>query len=247
MISELADPGVREPAPINMLLGASVWALIVHDGSFVNQLGIAFQPSQLGWLLFGGGVSAHTELTAVVEVADRSEAQLNRLLRRFWEIEEISVARIRTIEQERCEEIFVETHRRLPDGRFQVDIPLRDGIEQLGSSRAVALHRYRQLERRFERDPALKNQYMEAINDLLRANLMRLADRPPTSWCYHILHHAVLKKFRIVNNASCVTDRGISLNDAQLIGGKLQDDLADLIMRFRCRPVAITAVGRGQI
>lgn len=73
------------------------------------------------------------------------------------------------------------------------------------------------------------------------ADRMRMVDREPNGWCYHIPHHAVLKKFRIVNDASCITDQGISLNDVQLIGEKLQDDLADLIMRFRCRPIAITA------
>ena len=36
------------------------------------------------------------------------------------------------------------------------------------------------------------------------------------------------------------TDRGISFNDVQLKGEKLQENLADFIMRFRCHPVAVT-------
>lgn len=62
LFSEMADPDVRTPAKIDILLGAGVWALIIQDGSFLNSLGIAFQPSLLGWLMFGGGASVQTEM-----------------------------------------------------------------------------------------------------------------------------------------------------------------------------------------
>lgn len=41
---------------------------------------------------------------------------------------------------------------------------------------------------------------------------------------YFIPHHAVGKenKFRVVFNASNPTNTGVSLNDVQLVGGKLQ-------------------------
>ena len=58
---------------------------------------------------------------------------------------------------------------------------------------------------------------------------------------YYIPHHCVQKKFRVVFDASCATDNGVSLNDAQLVGAKLQDDLTTLIMRFRANKLAITA------
>lgn len=76
---------------------------------------------------------------------------------------------------------------------------------------------------------------------MLQNDQMRLVERQPEGWCYHIPHHAVTKKFRIVFDASCRTNRCISLNEVQLVGEKLQEDLAPLIMRFRCNPVAITA------
>lgn len=241
VLERLADPEAHRPAPVNVILGAGIWAAVIQDGGFTNRFGIAFQPSHLGWLIFGGGIRMCNSLVIAVTVDHESEPDLDALLRRFWEMEEISIVRARTLEQEKCEEIFMRTHRRLADGRFQVDIPLHEDISRLGSSRALALHRFRQLERRFQRDPALQEKYTVAINDLLKADQMRLADRSPGSLCYHIPHHAVLKKFRIVNDATCTTDKGMSLNEAQLVGKKLQDDLAHLIMRFRCHPVAITA------
>lgn len=238
---KLADPEAPTPAQIDMVLGAGVWAIIIQDGGYTDQQGIALQPTRLGWVIFGGGIQTRDEVTVAMATSNESETQLDTLLRRFWEPEEVEVARTRTQEQEKCEEIFMRTHLRLADGRFQVNIPLRNDIEQLASSRAIALHRFRQLERRFQRDPELKRKYSDAVAELMHANHMQLADRLPGPWCYHIPHHPVLKKFRVVNDASCLTDRGISINEVQLIGEKLQDDLANLIMRFRCHRVAVTA------
>lgn len=167
--------------------------------------------------------------------------QTDVLLRSFWELEEVSLTRTRTLEQERCEDFFVRTHRRLDNGRYEVGIPLRDDIDRLGSSRTIALQRFHQLERRFQRDPDLHLKYCEAIANLQQSAHIRLVDRAPKDICYHIPHHPVLKKFRIVFDASCRTDSGVSLNEIQLIGEKLQDDLTDLVMRFRCHPVAITS------
>lgn len=79
------------------------------------------------------------------------------------------------------------------------------------------------------------------MNDLIAANQLCEVTRAPNGWCYHIPHHSVLKKFRIVFDASCRTDLGLSLNETQLVGEKLQDDLFDLIMRFLTFRIGITA------
>lgn len=44
-----------------------------------------------------------------------------------------------------------------------------------------------------------------------------------------------------MNDASCHTDKGISLNDVQLLGPKLQMDMDDIVMRFRRHRLAICA------
>lgn len=55
---QLADPDMHKPA----ILGAGVWAIIVQDGMFTNELGIAYQPSELEWLIYGGGVKRSPRL-----------------------------------------------------------------------------------------------------------------------------------------------------------------------------------------
>jgi hypothetical protein len=64
---------------------------------------------------------------------------------------------------------------------------------------------------------------------------------------FYIPHHFVLKeestttKFRVVFDASAKLSTGISLNDAMMVGPTLQDNLTEIITRFRCHPIAFTA------
>lgn len=61
---------------------------------------------------------------------------------------------------------------------------------------------------------------------------------------YYILHQCIPKDNRIVYDASCETDKGLSLFDIQMLGSKLQKDLHETIMRFRRHKIAIYAVIR---
>lgn len=212
--NRLADPKLCTPAPFELLLGAGVWAIAISEGNRVNKSGIVLQPSRLGWLMFGGGIQTREELISACAIEASEGQSLEGILRKFWELEENSVNHLRTAAQEKCEEIFMQTHCRTHDGRYQVTIPLREDVDDLGSSRVAALRRFHQLERRFERDSELRKKYVEGIDEMLRNDQIRLVDRQPKGWCYHIPHHPVLKKFRIVFDASCRTDKNISLKSS---------------------------------
>lgn len=60
---------------------------------------------------------------------------------------------------------------------------------------------------------------------------------------YYIPHHGVItaEKFRVVFNGSMKTTSGISLNETQLVGEKLQPDLFITLMNFRKYKYGITA------
>lgn len=149
------------------------------------------------------------------------------------------------IEHELVEQIFQETHYRDEQGRFVVEIPMNPNVEELGSSRAIALKRFFMLERKFEKDEAFKQQYVEFMREYESLGHMRLATEEPLpdEPVYYIPHHGVISsgKFRVVFDGSCKTDKGISLNDAQMIGEKLQRNLFEHIMRFRRHRIGIIA------
>ncbi|XP_011865955.1 PREDICTED: uncharacterized protein LOC105560979 [Vollenhovia emeryi] len=65
----------------------------------------------------------------------------------------------------------------------------------------------------------------------------------PTYLPHHgVLHESSLTtKLRVVFDGSVRTTAGISLNDTLMIGARLQDNLIDIMLRFRLHAIAITA------
>lgn len=137
---------------------------------------------------------------------DDDEEQLATLLQRFWEVEENPAQRVRTAEQEECEQFFIDHHFRTPEGRYVTGIPLRSDINELGSSREAALQRFHALERRFEREPTLREKYVAGMNEMLEESHLREVDREPDGWHFYLSHHPVTRKFRIVFDPSCKTN-----------------------------------------
>lgn len=241
IVSKMADPEFHLPAMVHVLLGAGALADLVQ-GSVVNRLEeFAIQDSRLGYLLYGGALLHHDKPTGALLETKASNTDLTTVVERFWQLDEVPKEKIRSSEQEECERFFMKTHGRTPTGRYVVKMPLRSDIAELGSSKQVALRRFYALERRLEREPELRLAYVEGIRDMLRQGYLLEVNRPPSDWCYHIPHHAVLSKFRIVFDGSCKTDRGISINELQMKGEKLQDDLFALILKFRRHRIGITA------
>ena len=64
---------------------------------------------------------------------------------------------------------------------------------------------------------------------------------------YYTPHHGVVKesstttKLRVVFDASAKTSTGYSLNDCLMVGPKVQEDLVNILMRFRLHPVCFSA------
>ena len=79
------------------------------------------------------------------------------------------------------------------------------------------------------------------MRDEISSGYMERAWGQPAGVAYYIPHHYVTKKFRVVNDASCKTTNELSLNDIQMIGPKIQHDLADQIMRFRRHKIGVIA------
>ncbi|XP_054746186.1 uncharacterized protein LOC129250604 [Anastrepha obliqua] len=109
-------------------------------------------------------------------------------------------------------------HRRSPDGRFIVELPLKSDVP-LGASRSYAVRSLLSIEKRLARDDDLCQRYNEFMQELIDMKHMELAP-PPTDQTFYMPHHPVVKessvttKLRVVFNASAKTTTGNSLNDA---------------------------------
>lgn len=172
-------------------------------------------------------------------------------MEKFWHVEEIKQPEHHSQEEIQCEEHFVTTHSRNAEGRFVIQLPLKDGIQQLEESYEIAEKRIKSLERKLERSEQLdlKQQYHEFMHEYLKLDHMAevLTDKIKDKPAYYIPHHAVIKedsittKLRVVFDASCKTTSGRSLNDFLKTGPNLQEDLFDVIVRLRQHKYALAA------
>lgn len=250
--NELADPAYKVPGKVDVLLCAGAWATIVTDKMhriWSNGHCAIAQLTALGWIIYGHMLPYKGDrlrnLHATIDIED---ARIDQLLIKYWNADTIPRARQWTADEQRAEEIFVKTHRREANGRYTVQIPFVHDKKPLGDSAKMAKACFLSVERRLHRNPSLFAQYKAVFDDYRALKHMVLAPERPLdhSEAYHIPHHAINvadsnKKFRVVFNASAATTTGVPLNDQQLAGPRLQDDLNTIFLRFRSHQYGMTA------
>lgn len=232
----LADPEFQLSRPVDMLLGASVLFDILRSGN--KQIGedLPFlQNTELGWVIGGAVKRMKTDFAATRFISENT----SNMLCRDW-----------TEEDALCEQLFVETTTRTPEGRFVVKLPLKSIFNQLGDSKSMALEKLLRLEKRFEKDPQLQKEYVAFMTDYVKLGHMeKLDNRHPleNTPAFYFPHHAVLRpesnttKLRTVFNGSAPTSSGLSLNDVLMTGPPLQQDIFNILLRFRFHRYVLTA------
>lgn len=236
----LADPKFNIPSEIDLLIGADVFWDLLNEERVRLPNGPYLQNTKLGWLISGPIYTKHLQHNNnsshcnIVQLSD-----INFQLNKFWELEEVERFNYSLNEDERkCEEIFTNTTIRDSTGRFVVRIPLRESADALGDSFYMAKSRFLSLERKLERLPSFKKMYHDFIQEYIDMGHMTRINE--YSWPYYFLpHHGVFRehsattKLRVVFDASAATTSNKSLNDIQLVGPPLQNDIMSILLRFR--------------
>ncbi|XP_024874739.1 uncharacterized protein LOC112456441 [Temnothorax curvispinosus] len=246
----LADSDPTSAAPIDIIIGADLYGAILlpEVRSRAPNEPVA-QNSIFGWFLSGpmpapsrpARIQAH-HCTLLEELSDQ--------LKRFWEVEELPQKAHLSPEEMRCEEHFVSTHSRAPNGQYIVRLPFKSGPPiEIGESKSSAIALYSRLEARLKSNPDLAKEYNEFLAEYERLGHMVKAplDEPPDGQVYYIPHHTVIRehssttRLRVVFNASHPTSNGLSLNDHLMVGRKLQPELSFIILRWRQYRFVFTA------
>lgn len=143
----LADPFFHVPGRIDVLLGSSIfWNLLGVGQVKLGKNQPVAQKTKLGWIIAGPIGSEEYNKPSVISIAMLSSTDtIENQLERFWHIEEGAPFTEPSENDKICEEEFVQTHRRNFEGRFEVRLPFRGNIEQLGSSREIAIKRLKAL------------------------------------------------------------------------------------------------------
>ncbi|XP_065078929.1 uncharacterized protein LOC135701909 [Ochlerotatus camptorhynchus] len=254
---QLADPNFNISNRIDLLIGAEHFYRFLFERDMKQiKLGPGLPMlvnSVFGWIVTGKVSEAPSKAVSCCLAAtpDNLEVQLQK----FWEIESNEERAAWSKEEQDSEDHFLRTFSRTEEGRYVVRLPKHVNFEQmLGDSRAMALTRFKRLEKQLERNPEMRLQYNAFMQEYLDLGHMREvsgdeiqkeAAATSAKRVYYLPHHAVLKesstttKVRVVFDGSASTDSGYSLNDALLKGPLIQDELLSLLLRFRKYEVAL--------
>jgi len=237
----LADPAFLKPQKIDLLIGANHFFDLMQSGRLkLITNGPVFQETFLGWVVSGPiGFPEKTEYehsssAVCLSVSETAETDLEKLIATFWRLEEYEAKKIYTLEEKACKNDFDKNVKRDGDGRFIMHLPFKKDKTKLGNSYDMAMRRLLSLERRFQKDPKLKTEYCNFMSDYEKLGHMELINddhNGSIEESYYIPHHAVRNenssttKLRVVFDASCRTDKGVSLNDVLMKGPMIQDEL----------------------
>ncbi|XP_073820628.1 uncharacterized protein [Musca autumnalis] len=243
---ELADPKFYISQPIDLLIGMDIGPLIFALGTPMKTFGsILTQKTKCGWIV-GGPIPGDTIQRK--QIALLNTTSIEKILTRFWEVEETPKKVLRSEEDQFCERNYIDTTVRNKEGRYVVTLPFKK-CEELGNSRNIALAQFFRMEKKLMRTPEIKDEYDKSIIEYLELGHMRkinpeeINDTPN----YYLPHHAVIKpdrlttKLRVVFNASCPSSNKTSLNDTLFPGPILQQDLVIQILKWRFFKYAFNA------
>lgn len=244
----LADPHYEKPGEIEALFGIDIWLRILLPDVIYNsnQSRVIAQQTRLGFVVFQTDRNQSTDLIAAIQCVATNpctiENRILTLLQRFWEVEDLPKIKYLSQEEKDCERIFTETHTRNRNGRYVVTLPFNEKICSLGQSKNIAIRQFFSIERRMTKNPQYRESYIQFMQEHEERGYMTRIKETAESG-YYTPHHGVFSsnKFRVVFNASNPTTTGISLNECQLNGEKLQSDLAFTLLRFRTFRVALCA------
>lgn len=249
----LADPNFYKPAPVDIILGSEVFWDSFPTQPQIIRLGTGLPmlcETRFGFLVAGRAITDHLPSSMQCFFASglshtgnndlKCNDDIQTQLTRFWQLEEVSHKSSHySPEEKKCEEHFVENATRLADGRFCVRLPLKQSESVLGDSFQRAKYCMLSLERRIKTKPSFKALYtdfMAEYESLGHMSQGRQVSREEKG--YIIPHHGILRessttKLRVVFHASSPSTSGVSLNDIQMVGPTVQDDLLSILIRFR--------------
>ncbi|XP_056645826.1 uncharacterized protein LOC130451050 [Diorhabda sublineata] len=167
-------------------------------------------------------------------------------LKKFWDIEEIKGSNKFLSQYDIVyESLFNENTFRIENGQFVVKFPLKQSPGQ-GRSKPEAIRRFKTLEKRFA-DVQFKQLYTDFIQEYETLGHMTKLTIQPDGIKYFLQHHGILKemstttRLRVVFDGNCKTSTGWSLNDLQYIGPKVQNDIINILLRFRTYKFVVSA------
>ncbi|XP_008182768.1 uncharacterized protein LOC103309342 [Acyrthosiphon pisum] len=221
----LADPQFHSTSNIDLLLGNKIFFEVLLSEKIALQRGSPWLcKTLLGWIVAGRTKSQPLKV----------DKNLNL------------ISHVYLVLQDGCH------HINRPSELLKMKVVKkfsRIHISVLGDSNNMAVQRFLSVEKRLVKDPILRSNYVNFMNEYHLLGHMSKVDNPGThtEGYYYLPHHAVVKesstttKVRVVFDGSAKSTTGKSLIDILAPGPTTQPELFDILLRLRSHIVVITA------
>ena len=131
------------------------------------------------------------------------------------------------------------------DGHYSIAVPFRQDVKSVPNNRVQAERRLACLAKKLQRNPALKEAYIDGMRSLIKKRYAeKLVDgtqmEKGAEW--YIPHHTVANENKKICIVFCAAKcDGVGLNDAVLQGPDLTNGLLGVPLSFCQYPVAVSA------
>ncbi|XP_054285962.1 uncharacterized protein LOC129002296 [Macrosteles quadrilineatus] len=195
----LADPTFHLPSGIDVLLGVSLFPLILtHQTHSIGENMPYLIGTKFGFVVMGSAPVADVSSSAPCTYSSflsTSDNDLHSSIQKFWTQEEIPQCSSKTLEEQQCDKHFSETHTRNQNGQYVVRLPFKANHPPLGTSYLPAQRRLYSLERKFAAQSSFRDMYVAFMDEYLSlGHMTNLETVDLTSPHYYLPHHGVLKE-----------------------------------------------------
>lgn len=254
---DLADfSRVGDELQIDALIGSDHYWQLVTGNVIQAESGPTAIQTHLGWVLSGPvyGATDHNSIVrsptnhimhiSTIQLHD-TQPNLSNVLKAFWELEALGIK----LEEPSMYEEFKRTIT-FKDGHYEVHLPWKSPHTKPSTNKNLAKLRLEGLLRRLHHHPEILKEYHAVMQDQLQKGIIeKVVDKPQQNAdtiVHYLPHHAVIRKdkqttkLRIVYDASA-RGGGSSLNDCLHSGPKFDQNILDIILRFRAYRIGIIA------
>ena len=241
LVSPLDDPHRKLAASLNTAQQQR------HNDKVIRGAGPTAIESKIGYLL-SGPLSASSENNESSDsvLALHVSAMENFDLSKFWTVESLGIQP--ELERDSTTSIYQSQCVEFRTDQYAAKLPWKPEHPDLYPNLQVCQRRTRGTIKRAAKNPELLAVYQKIISDQLDRGFIERV--PPGEIhkreCHYIPHFAVEKEsattpLRIVYDCFCKTATGVSLNDFLETGPPLQNDMLEILLRFRIHRIGLSA------
>ncbi|XP_011700221.1 PREDICTED: uncharacterized protein LOC105457314 [Wasmannia auropunctata] len=154
----LAEPAGSDSVPFDLLIRADTYSKIILPGVKKGPLNARIaQQTIFGGIISGPAYEGEKKEPCTLQVNHlKYDDLMQNELKKFWELKEVPRMSLLTTEEKECERHFL-THRRLPNGQYEVRLPLkRDPFSYLEDTEIIAKKIFKSNESRLRNSSQLK-------------------------------------------------------------------------------------------